>query len=146
MDCGSDSPVTTFERPGAVTEVGVLARRALGHKRRGRIAAVFDRSLYAVFDDDWICIGSKAIGSGPLNVLCGGIALGRFSPGQEIAITDTALLLADVKLSGVDVAQVWSPAPPPDWTRESLHAGILAVDRLWHVTPMEEGLAASGCV
>jgi hypothetical protein len=144
MDCGSDIPVT-LSTP-VVAEVGVLAHRALRRGRCGRIAAVFDRSLYAVFDDDWICIGSKAIGSGPLNVLCERIASVRLSPGQEIAITDTALLLADVKLTGFDVARVWSPAPPPDWTRESLHAGIFAVDATWHVTPTEEGLAASGCV
>jgi Protein of unknown function (DUF2877) len=144
MDCSSDIPVTVSAP--AVTELGVLAQRALRQGRYGRIAAVFDRSLYAVFDDDWICIGSKAIGSGPLNVLCEGIAAGRFSRGQQIAITDTALLFANVKVTGLDVAPVWSPAPPPDWTKESLQAGILAVDRVWHVTPTEEGLAASGCV
>src|SRR5437762_3556126 len=121
MDCGSD--ILTM-RPGApertgvrvVTEVGVLAHRTLRRKRRGRIAAVFERSLYAVFDDDWICIGSKAIGSGPLHVLCEGLAPRRLSPGQEIAVTDTALLVGDVRLTDLDAAPVWSPPPSPDWT------------------------------
>jgi hypothetical protein len=132
-------------RTGVVIEVGVLAHRVLCSNRRGRIVAVFDRSLYAVFGDDWICIGSKTIGSGPLHVLSEGIAPSWFSLGQDIAVTDSTLLVGDARLIGLGAAPVWSPKPPPDWTRKTLHAGILAVDDAWSVAPMEEGLAASGC-
>lgn len=128
-----------------VVETGALARSVLRRGRRGRIAAVFDRSLYAAFGDDWICIGATAIGSGPLHVLYEGISAGRFSPGQEVAVADSAILVGDVALTGFDAAPVWSPPSPPDWTRETLHAGILAVDSAWHVARTEEGLAASGC-
>jgi hypothetical protein len=142
MDCGSH--IST--RAGAVVEVGVLAQRVLCSERRGRIAAVFDRSLYAVFGEDWICIGAKAIGSGPLHVQCEGIVFGWFSAGQDIVVADTALLVGDVRLNGLDAAPVWSPKPPPDWTLKTLRAGILAVDHAWRVAPTEEGLAASGCL
>jgi hypothetical protein len=132
-------------RGGVVVEVGALAHHILRRERRGRIAAVFDRSLYAAFGDDWICIGAKAIGSGPLHVLCEGIAAVRFSLGQEVVVEDSAILAGDVRLTGLDAAPVWSPKPSPDWTPETLRAGILAVDDAWHAAPAEEGLAASGC-
>lgn len=128
-----------------MAETGILARDVLRRARRGRVAAVFDRSLYAVFGGDWICIGTKEIGSGPLHVLCERIAADWFSPGQDIAVTDVALLAGGAALIGLDAAPVWSPRAPPDWTRATLRAGLLAVDAAWHVAPAEEGLAASGC-
>src|SRR3954470_2253479 len=88
------------ERGGArVVEVGLLAHRTLRRGRRGRIAAVFDRSLYAAFDNDWICIGHNTIGSGPLHVLCNGLAVAGLSPGQEIAVNDTGLFVGDAELT-----------------------------------------------
>lgn len=129
----------------SVTEVGVLARRILCPKRPGRIVAVFDRSLYAVFGDDWICIGSKTIGSGPLHVLCERFVPGWFSQGQDVAVADATLVAGAVRLDGLDAAPIWTPLPPPHWTHETLRAGIHAVDDVWRIDPMEEGLAASGC-
>jgi hypothetical protein len=129
----------------AVTEVGLLARRVLRGPRRGRIAAVFERSLYAVFGGEWTCIGQREIGSGPLHVLCEGIAPHRFSLGQGIAVVDATMVAGDVTITGLDAAPVWTPAPPPAWTQESLRAGLAAVDDLWRTAPAEEGLAAAGC-
>jgi hypothetical protein len=129
-----------------VTEIGVLARRALRGPRRGRIAAVFDRSLYAAFGDDWICIGQGAIGSGPLHVLCDGIVPPGFSPGQEIALVDATIVAGNVTITGLDAAPVWTAPPPLAWTQESLRAGLAAVDAIWRIAPAEEGLAAAGCL
>lgn len=127
-----------------IVEAGVLADLILRQPRQGRIAAVFDRSLYAVFGEEWICIGSEAIGSGPLHVLCEAMAPGWFSLGQDIIVTDAALLTCDIRLTGLDAAPVWSPRPAPDWTRRTLQAGILAVDDVWRAGAMREGLAALG--
>lgn len=129
----------------AVTEVGVLARRVLRGPRHGRIAAVFERSLYAVFGDEWICIGQNAIDSGPLHVLCKGLDPHRFSRGQRISVLDTTMAAGDVTITGLDAAPVWTPAPPPSWTQASLRAGLAAADAAWSVAPAEEGLAAAGC-
>lgn len=126
-----------------VTEVGVLAEAAAGLPRRGRIAAVFERSFYAVFDDVWFCIGLRDIGSGPLNVLCEGIAPLRVAPGEEIAIVDATIFARDLIIAGLVVAPVWAPAPPPEWTQGSLLAGITAVDVVWRTMP-EQGLSAAG--
>src|SRR5215475_6042897 len=129
----------------AVTEVGALAQRVLRSGRRARIAAVFERSLYAALDDDWICIGSKELGSGPLHVLCEGIAPRQFEPGQAVAVRDATLVVGDLTFAGLDVAPVWAPQPPASWTADSLRAGIAAVDEVWHVGPADDGLAGSGC-
>ncbi|MCP4619555.1 MAG: DUF2877 domain-containing protein [Bradyrhizobium sp.] len=128
-----------------MAEVGVLAQRVLRSRRRGRIAAVFERSLYAVLDDDWICIGSRELGSGPLHILCEGITPSGFSPGQELSIRDAMLVVGGVTFAGIDTAPVWVPGPPPGWTPDSLRTGIAAADEVWRIGPAEEGLAASGC-
>lgn len=128
-----------------VTEVGVLARCVLHGPRRGHIAAVFERSLYAVFGDEWICIGKSEIGSGPLHVLCEGIVPHRFSAGHAIAVVDAKIVAGDVTITGLDAAQLWTPAPPPAWTQESLRAGLAVADVVWRAASAEEGLAAAGC-
>lgn len=128
-----------------VIEVGALAHRVLRRARRGRVVAVFDRSLYVAFGDDWICVGSKSIGSGPLHVLCEEDVAGWFSPGQDVVAADGALRAGDSRLFGLDVSPIWSPKSCSDWTRESLGAGLLAVNDAWRVMPTEEGLAAAGC-
>lgn len=129
---------------GAVLEMGVLAHRALRSGRRGRITAVFERSLYAALDDCWICIGSKELGSGPLHLLCAGFQPWRFSRGKEVAIVDRTIVVDGMSLSGLGTASVWAPSPSPDWTLDSLRAGLAEVDELWCLLPIEQGLAASG--
>jgi hypothetical protein len=131
---------------GAVIEVGVLAHRVLGSGRRGHIAAVFERSLYAVLDDCWICIGPEDLGSGPLHLLCTGIEPRRFSPGKGVAIVDRTILVDDMPFAGFETASVWAPPPSPDWTLDSLRTGLAAVDEVWRLLPVEQGLAASGGV
>ncbi|WJR80355.1 DUF2877 domain-containing protein [Bradyrhizobium sp. NP1] len=129
---------------GVVIEAGVLAHRALRGGCRGRIAAVFERSLYAALDDCWICIGSAELGSGPLHLLCRGIEPRRFEAGQEVAVADRTILVDGLPLAGFEAASVWAPPPSPDWTRESLRAGLAAVDQIWCLLPTDQGLAASG--
>jgi hypothetical protein len=128
----------------AVIEIGVLAHRALRSGRRGRIVAVFERSLYAVLDDCWICIGAKDLGSGPLHLLCTGIEPRRFSPGKRIIVVDSTIVVDDLPFAGLETASVWAPAPSPDWTLDGLRIGLAAVDEVWRLLPVERGLAASG--
>src|SRR3954470_23696445 len=92
-----------------ISEVGLLARRALCGGRRGRIAAVFERSFYAAFDDDWVCFGLNGIGSGPLHVLYNGIVPHALSPGQEVVVADAMLSVGRLALAGLDVARTWRP-------------------------------------
>ena len=138
------APVSERYDGGAVIEVGVLARRALRSGRRGRIVAVFERSLYAVLDDGWICIGVTDLGSGPLHLLCTGIEPRLLVPGQEVAIVDTMLLVDGMRFAGFETASVWAPPPSPEWTLDSLRTGLAMVDQIWRRLPVEQGLAASG--
>jgi len=48
---------------------GRFARKFLYHYRSGKLAAIFDRCFYLEHDGELICIGSPAIGPGPLNAL-----------------------------------------------------------------------------
>lgn len=129
----------------AVIEAGVLAHRALSSGRTGRVAAVFERSLYAVLDDCWICIGSKELGSGPLHLLCEGMEPRPVFVGQRVAIGDKTILVDDRPFAGFETTSVWMPPSPPAWTLASLRKGLAAVDRVWPFVPIDQrGLAASG--
>ena len=86
----------------------------------------------------------KDLGSGPLHVLCTGLEPRRFSPGNAVAIVDGTILVDDLPFAGLDTASVWAPPPAPDWTLHSLRMGLMAVDEVWRLLPVEQGLAASG--
>ena len=135
-----------IERSGgcAVIEVGLLAHRVLRSGRRGRIAAVFERCLYAVLDDCWICVGAKDLGPGPLHILCKGLEPQLFSSGLEVSIVGTTILVDGMPIADFEAASVWAPPPSPDWMLDSLQAGLAAVDAAWHLFPIERGLIASG--
>ena len=48
--------------------IGSIARRVLDGVRFGRVAEIFERSLYLDVNGDWICLADMALGSGPLIV------------------------------------------------------------------------------
>jgi hypothetical protein len=52
-----------------VVELGPIAARTLGGASRGRLVAIFERSAYLDFDGSLVCVGSPAIGAGPLDAL-----------------------------------------------------------------------------
>ena len=54
-----------------IVEIGPVACRALTPGATGEVRAVFERSFYAVLDGQWICLGPRALGAGPLNALYG---------------------------------------------------------------------------
>src|SRR5262249_56851367 len=67
-----------------------------------------------------------------------------FCCGEVIGMMGGKLVMGDVTITGLDAAPVWTVAPPP-WTRESLRAGLAAIDVVWRIAAEEEGLAAAGC-
>jgi hypothetical protein len=60
-------------RDGATTlrlaRIGCVAARALREGARGTVTAAFERSLYLTLDDQWICVGPRGLGDGPLNAI-----------------------------------------------------------------------------
>ncbi len=53
----------------AVTWQGEVAAAALAARTAGHVLAAFTRSFYLRFGDGIVCIGSEALGQGPLNAL-----------------------------------------------------------------------------
>lgn len=128
----------------AVAEIGVLARDALRFANVGSVTAVFDRSFYAVLRNRWICVGLRDLGSGPLHVLCESRPERWPKVGDAVTVTGAYLHIADRTFAKFDDVEIWMPEAAPDWTLQSLCAGLDRVDQVWRVGADEQGLAAAG--
>jgi hypothetical protein len=132
--------------------IGVDARRVLA-LGCGEIAAVFRRSFYVRMAEGLACGGAAEIGRGPLNFL---ITAGPndwrslLALGQPVTIEQNALRLAVLPPIDLDHAQVWTPAPFPEWSPVTLAAGLAALEGLLgDFSPPAEGLgcfASMNCV
>lgn len=122
--------------------VGDEARRALRAGRQGRVEAVFSRSCYLRFDNDWLCIGESSIGDGPLNVLVGDVrpVLGSSQRGTSLRCTERGI---DFPGLAVDLAgvPVWLPDPLPAWAPERCARGLQALGAGLPAGIPAEGLA-----
>lgn len=115
-------------------EIGCLAGRALRPGLRGRLSAVFERSVYIHLAGQEICIGPPGLGAGPLNLRCQvarpdwpawGLREGAavFIGAREICVPpNLSIALAD--------AAVWRPPAPGAWSLSSLGTGLVALDAL----------------
>jgi hypothetical protein len=127
-----------------VVELGLLACATLQNDREGEIIAVFRRSIYVRFDDRLICVGSRALGSGPLHVLCDRWPEDRFSVGQSVTVAGHGLDFDGVRLADLDAARIWKPDPAPAWSLTCLTNGLQAADRIWNEMSGDDGLAPLG--
>lgn len=124
-------------------EVGLLADKVLRRPAVGQVAAVFERSLYAKLDKDWLCVGQRDIGSGPMHVLCDE-PWRRRSVGDAVRIADGILWVAGVPFVRLASASLWEPAAPPRWSANSLSCGLHAVNEIWKDAWSDGGLAVAG--
>lgn len=125
----------------AVVECGLLAREALVEGATGRVAAVFENSFYIVFDGNWVCIGPRHLGSGPLQALCASRPADWPAIGDVATVGDAVLRIGRRPFATLAGAALWTPEPPPRWTLATLRDGLEAVDALWRSG--EDGLAAA---
>lgn len=101
--------------PGAaVTSVRVRSagRHAIAARRGrapARVIAAFERSCYIETEAGLACLGTHALGNGPLNALCD--TLPRTAPGD--------LLLVDLA-----AAVLWQPAALPPWRAADMRAAL----------------------
>lgn len=129
-----------------VSNLGVVARRALDTQRRWRVAAVFERAFYLNDVHDWICVLPESMGAGPLHVCCrlmesvdwnaAGIELGTQAWFQQ----DT-LSLEGRFIFNLSAAKTWQPPPPPSWTIASLASGLAELERLCAARLPDDGLS-----
>jgi hypothetical protein len=104
------------ESVSPILEIGVLARRALSDGAHGEVAAVFVRSAYLVIAGQWICVGTSAIGTGPLNVICAALPWrhgAAVAVGDPVAVWGTSLSIGSSRHLSFAAASVWCPPARP---------------------------------
>ena len=117
---------------GTITEIGASAAAVFRTGQRGRVAAVFSRSLYLESEAGrWACLGCPSIGAGPLNALIGeGIAplLPGLAPGTEYCIEGSVLRIPKRAVLRWQGAALWRPpVVPSPVSRESLRRNLDAL-------------------
>ena len=119
-------------------QMGSHAFRAIGSRGTGRVAAVFERSAYVEFTSGWACLGSREIGSGPLNVPCASpvpLDWREFAQrGARVWLGDGALRLGTTCHVRIAGAPIW--CPPPIRRRDG-HFVMMALERIVELLPAE---------
>jgi uncharacterized protein DUF2877 len=134
-----------------VVRLGRAARRALTGESRWTVLARFRRSVYAqAADGQLVCLGSAALGAGPLNAIVDRSgdawgAPGDLPPGTR-GESDGSSVRLGAWVFALDRARTWTPPPVAAvWDRQVLERGLtrLAVaagdapaDGLGRVIPM----------
>ncbi len=127
----------------AAVEVGLLAHDVLRDFSTGRVAAVFERSFYATLDGNWICVGQRSIGSGPLHLLCD---FGSLKPtvGEAVRVAGDVFRVAGRPFARLASASIWRPQVAPNWSTLSLVSGLHKIDEVWNDGLTSDGLAIVG--
>jgi hypothetical protein len=123
------SSVQAVQTLSAVS-IGTQAVRALGASRRGRVAAVFNRSLYLEFDGGWCCLVGTELGAGPVNIcvwLPGKLDI--VTRNAPVDVVDQGFFIRNWLHVATASARVWT-APIVEWSGETLIRGLAALDPL----------------
>ena len=127
---------------GTITEIGASAAAVFRAGERGRVAAVFSRSLYLESEHGrWACLGHPSIGAGPLNALIGdGIAplLPGLAPGTGYCVEGGELRFPKRAVLRWQGAALWRPPVVPiPVSRERLcrNLDVLLEEYARHVLP-----------
>ena len=124
--------------------IGALAVREISQSVAGRIAAVFDRSVYVDLGCQWICIGDATVGNGPVNLLLeptphSGV-FGGLVVDQPVQVCAGTVHLGKRRLIIETATKVWSPPLVSDWTIESLKRGLEALNAISRGRAPRQGL------
>ena len=120
---------------------GRIARRAMRDGARGTVRAVFDRSFYIDLDEQWVCLGPRTLGEGPLNALwnhSGGVRLLR--RGDPVSVGAGTLVIAATPFAQIRLGPEPPPAVPRPWTAASLARGLRQLERVAEPVAPGEGL------
>ena len=124
--------------------IGAVAVREISQSVSGRIAAVFDRSVYVDLGSQWICIGDATIGNGPVNLSLEPTPYsGVFADlvvDQSVRVCAGAVHLGNRPLIIETPAKIWSPPLVPCWTNESLMRGLDALNAISRGRVPRQGL------
>ncbi len=127
-----------------VLRAGVLAQEFCRRGNAAWVDAVFDRSFYLVSGATFVCVGTPAIGNGPLTLIAD-LESGRLSalsPGRPAAISERHIAIGDDLRLNLDRCEPWQPPPWPAVTpAASLIEGAVARRFAGEAPP--EGLAGA---
>ena len=124
--------------------IGAVAVREISQSVSGRIAAVFDRSVYVDLGSQWICFGDATVGNGPVNLSLeptpySGV-FADLAVDQPVQVCAGAVYLGNRPLIIKTAAKVWSPPLVPCWTNESLMRGLDALNTISRSRVPRQGL------
>ena len=124
--------------------IGAVAVREISQSVSGRIAAVFDRSVYVDLGSQWICFGDATVGNGPVNLSLeptpySGV-FADLAVDQPVRVCAGAVHLGNRPLIIKTAAKVWSPPLVPCWTNESLMRGLDALNAISRGRVPRQGL------
>ena len=129
--------------------LGAHAALFMRRHRESRVAAVFDRSLYLVSGDDFVCMGGPELGNGPLNLILNVVPGTDWSCNlrcDDVAKSKVPTRLhigaLAVDLSGV--AEWRPPAWPRRLTADDMAAGVSCVVELARIHAPSDGLVRPG--
>lgn len=115
------------------TSMGPVARRTVDRRGLGRVAAVFDRSFYIEYGDEFVCIGVPALIPGPLTASAdvpGGMnwASSGIRVDARVSGVDGVLSVGDRFRFHTRSAQQWSPPPFPGSASGAVPMGAVLFD------------------
>ena len=124
--------------------IGAVAVREISQSVSGRIAAVFDRSVYVDLGSQWICFGDATVGNGPVNLSLeptpySGV-FADLAVDQPVRVCAGAVHIGNRPLIIETAAKVWSPPLVPCWTNESLMRGLDALNAISRGRVPRQGL------
>ncbi|GBE14638.1 hypothetical protein BMS3Abin14_00684 [bacterium BMS3Abin14] len=125
--------------------MGTVAARTLGRPGQGFVDTVFDRSIYCVIEDNYICVGAESLGMCPLNVITS-IPEGNawsshcFRTGMLVSVFRGQVRIGGHFSLTLDQARIWRPSFPIDPCFEKVREGLLALDVLMAGRIQTEGL------
>jgi hypothetical protein len=130
----------------AVSAVGFIARRLLGSRRVGRIAAVFEQSFYIDLNGSFLCLAAATAGIDSLTGRCAAAtAWDRFDRiidvGERALADCREIRVGSRLLFSIGRSQTWYP-PPPRWTPDSLVRGLEGLSRIEAAGLPTEGLGS----
>ena len=114
----------------SAVSIGVQATRAIVASSSGRVAAVFNRSLYLEFDGGWCCLVGTELGAGPVNICV--LLPGRMdivTRNAPIDRVDQGFVIGGRLHVATASARVWT-APIVKWSEETLIRGLTVLDPL----------------
>jgi len=114
----------------SAVSIGTQAIRTIVASRRGRVAAVFNRSLYLEFDSGWCCLVGTELGAGPVNICV--LLPGRMdnvTRNAPVDRVDQGFVIGSRLHVATAAARVWT-APIVEWSKETLIRGLAALDPL----------------